>query len=87
MDYGTVQRRRANFGVGIVQVNREAGVLDQKYGVGLWCQNRPEWQITGMKVTYPSIGQVPLLIPMRLGLHVTSTLHRLLIRQPRPFSN
>ncbi len=47
MTYGEVQKRRANFGAGIVQVNKKAGVLDQKYGVGLWCQNRPEWQITG----------------------------------------
>ena len=47
MDYGTVQRRRANFGVGIVAINAEAGLQDQKYGVGLWCQNRPEWQLTG----------------------------------------
>lgn len=47
MDFATVQKRRANFGVGIKHVVKEAGVLDQKYGVGLWCQNRPEWQITG----------------------------------------
>lgn len=47
MTYGEVQKRRANFGAGIVQVNKKAGVLDQIYGVGLWCQNRPEWQITG----------------------------------------
>ena len=55
MDYGTVQKRRANFGVGIVDVNRKAGVVEQKYGVGLWCQNRPEWQLTGMEDT--RIGQ------------------------------
>ena len=47
MDYATVQKRRANLGVGIKHVVKEAGVLDQKYGVGLWCLNRPEWQITG----------------------------------------
>ena len=47
LTYGEVQRRRANLGAGIVQVNKDAGVLDQKYGIGLWCQNRPEWQITG----------------------------------------
>lgn len=46
-DYATIHRRRANFGVGLVEVNRQAGVTDTKYGVGLWCQNRPEWQITG----------------------------------------
>ena len=49
LTYGDVQKRRANFGAGIVQVCKEAGVLDQKHGVGLWCQNRPEWQITGQK--------------------------------------
>ena len=47
MTYGEVQKRRANFGAGIVAVNKAAGVVEQKYGVGLWCQNRPEWQITG----------------------------------------
>ncbi|KAL8867673.1 MAG: hypothetical protein Q9174_005508 [Haloplaca sp. 1 TL-2023] len=47
MDYATLQRRRANFGVGIVEVNKQAGNLDQKYGIGIWCQNRPEWQLTG----------------------------------------
>ena len=48
IDYGTVQQRRANLGVGLVQVNKEAGVTESKYGIGLWCPNRPEWQITGM---------------------------------------
>lgn len=47
MDYATVQKRRGNFGVGLKHVVRDAGGPDQKYGVGLWCQNRPEWQITG----------------------------------------
>lgn len=47
IDFATVQRRRANLGVGIVEINKQAGVTEQKYGVGLWCQNRPEWQLTG----------------------------------------
>ncbi|KAL9031644.1 MAG: hypothetical protein Q9196_000358 [Gyalolechia fulgens] len=47
MDYATVQLRRANFGVGIVQINKQAGVTESRYGVGLWCLNRPEWQLTG----------------------------------------
>ncbi len=47
MSYGTVQKRRANLGAGIVEVNKRSGVSDEKYGVGLWCQNRPEWQLTG----------------------------------------
>ena len=50
MDYGTVAERRANFGVGIVDVVREAGVTTPKFPVGLWCANSPEWQITGRVV-------------------------------------
>lgn len=48
MNYQTVQRRRAEFGVGLVELHKQIGVLDAAHGVGLWCQNRPEWQITGM---------------------------------------
>ena len=57
MDYATVQKRRAHLGVGIVQVNERAGVGGEKYGVGLWCQNRPEWQLTG-RATIASDGDV-----------------------------
>lgn len=46
-NYETVQRRRAHFGAGLVQLHREIGVTGRQYGVGLWCLNRPEWQITG----------------------------------------
>ncbi|KAF1918210.1 hypothetical protein BDU57DRAFT_514861 [Ampelomyces quisqualis] len=47
-DYATVASRRKNFGVGLVHLHKQAGVTAQKYGVGLWCQNRPEWQITDL---------------------------------------
>lgn len=47
MDYQTVQRRRADFGAGLVELHKSVGVTEEKYGVGLWCQNRPEWQLTG----------------------------------------
>lgn len=57
IDYATLQRRRANLGVGIVEVNKRAGVLEQKYGVGIWCQNRPEWQITGISKIRRSSGR------------------------------
>lgn len=60
MDYATVQKRRANFGVGLVQVNQEAGVQEQKFGVGLWCQNRPEWQITDLACMSQSLYTVSL---------------------------
>ena len=46
-DYETVQTRRKNFGAGLVHLHRQAGITAEKYGIGLWCQNRPEWQITG----------------------------------------
>lgn len=49
MSYSTVQTRRANFGAGIVKAHEQAGIMTEKYGVGLWAQNRPEWQITGSK--------------------------------------
>lgn len=47
-DYATVQTRRKNFGAGLVKLFEEAGVSPVRgVGIGLWCQNRPEWQITG----------------------------------------
>ncbi len=48
MTYAEVAKRRRNLGVGIVELHKKLGVTEDKYGVGLWCQNRPEWQITGM---------------------------------------
>ncbi|KAF2427138.1 long-chain-fatty-acid-CoA ligase 1 [Tothia fuscella] len=47
-NYGEIRERRKNFGSGLVQLHEKYGVTDQKYGVGLWCQNRPEWQITDL---------------------------------------
>ena len=46
-DYQTVQRRRANLGIGLVELHNQLGITGIQYGVGLWCQNRPEWQIVG----------------------------------------
>lgn len=45
--YGETAERRKNFGAGVVELHKEAGVTEEKYGVGLWCQNRAEWQIAG----------------------------------------
>lgn len=47
-DYATIAQRRKNFGAGLVQLHEQAGITARKYGVGLWCQNRPEWQITDL---------------------------------------
>jgi long-chain acyl-CoA synthetase len=49
LTYGEVQQKRMNFGSGLVQLHEKYGVTGRQYGVGLWCQNRPEWQITGTK--------------------------------------
>ncbi|WEW56339.1 medium-chain fatty acid-CoA ligase faa2 [Emydomyces testavorans] len=51
MDYGTVQKRRAALGVGLVELHRRLGIQERNFGVGLWCQNRPEWQLTGPEAT------------------------------------
>lgn len=48
MTYGEVATRRRNFGVGVSELHKRAGVTEEKYGVGLWCQNRPEWQIADL---------------------------------------
>ena len=68
MDYATVQRRRANLGVGIIEINKQAGVLEQKYGIGIWCQNRPEWQLIGTQRPNPFQSNAE---PFRSCLHVT----------------
>lgn len=47
-DYETVAKRRKNFGAGLVHLHKQAGVTATKYGIGLWCQNRPEWQLTDL---------------------------------------
>jgi long-chain acyl-CoA synthetase len=46
--YAQTAARRKNFGAGLVELHKKAGVKEtRQYGVGLWCQNRPEWQISG----------------------------------------
>ncbi|KAF2097134.1 acetyl-CoA synthetase-like protein [Rhizodiscina lignyota] len=47
-DYQTIQRRRTNLGAGLVDIHKGLGVVDEKYAVGIWSQNRPEWQITDL---------------------------------------
>jgi long-chain acyl-CoA synthetase len=51
--YSQVQKRRANLGVGLVALHEQLGMTGRQYGVGLWCQNRPEWQI----VDYACVSQ------------------------------
>ncbi|KAK4542702.1 hypothetical protein LTR36_006274 [Oleoguttula mirabilis] len=58
--YGQVQRRRANFGVGLVALHEQVGVSGTQYGVGLWCQNRPEWQIVDLGCVSQSLFSVSI---------------------------
>ncbi|KAK0122307.1 hypothetical protein ONS95_010552 [Cadophora gregata] len=46
--YSELAERRKNFGAGVVELHKKAGVTEEKYGVGLWCQNRPEWQVSDL---------------------------------------
>lgn len=49
MDYATVEQRRINFGAGILNVLQKHGETRvEKFGLGVWSQNRPEWQITDL---------------------------------------
>lgn len=60
IDYSTVQKRRANLGVGIVELHRQEGLQGRNFGVGLWCSNRPEWQITDLACMSQSLFTVSL---------------------------
>ncbi|GAB7354410.1 hypothetical protein MBLNU459_g4903t1 [Dothideomycetes sp. NU459] len=58
--YGQVQKRRRDFGIGIVSLHQQLGITGKQYGVGLWCQNRPEWQITDLGCMSQSLYTVSL---------------------------
>ena len=60
LDYETVQKRRADYGVGLVELHAREGITGTQYGVGLWCQNRPEWQLTDLACMSQSLFSVSL---------------------------
>ncbi|KAH8820477.1 hypothetical protein F5884DRAFT_50589 [Xylogone sp. PMI_703] len=60
MTYSEVAERRKNFGAGLVVLHKKAGVTGSKYGVGLWCQNRAEWQISDLGAMSQSLYTVSL---------------------------
>ena len=53
LTYNQVAERRKNLGAGIVELHKRVGVTADKYGVGVWSQNRAEWQITGKLLPPP----------------------------------
>jgi long-chain acyl-CoA synthetase len=60
LTYAQVAERRKNLGAGIVEIHKAAGIETDKYGVGLWSQNRPEWQITDLALLSQSLWGVSL---------------------------
>ncbi|BCR98986.1 putative AMP-binding enzyme [Aspergillus luchuensis] len=61
LDYQTVQKRRAAFGAGLVELHHKHECSRPgQYGIGLWCQNRPEWQITDLACMSQSLYSVSI---------------------------
>ncbi|OJJ44858.1 hypothetical protein ASPZODRAFT_134258 [Penicilliopsis zonata CBS 506.65] len=61
INYETVEKRRLAFGAGLVELHLKHGCHRQgQYGVGLWCQNRPEWQITDLACVSQSLFSVSI---------------------------
>lgn len=60
LDYETVRKRRSDLGAGLVELHAREGIHGTNYGVGLWCQNRPEWQLTDLACMAQSLFSVSL---------------------------
>ncbi|KAJ5319378.1 hypothetical protein MYU51_017513 [Penicillium brevicompactum] len=61
LTYETVQKRRAAFGAGLVELHQKHNChRPGQYGVGLWAQNRPEWQITDLACISQSLYSVSI---------------------------
>jgi long-chain acyl-CoA synthetase len=60
LDYETVRKRRSDLGAGLIELHSREGITGANYGVGLWCQNRPEWQLTDLACMSQSLYSVSL---------------------------
>ncbi|CAJ2511525.1 Uu.00g071500.m01.CDS01 [Anthostomella pinea] len=58
--YAEVAARSKNFGSGLYELHRRIGVPPGNHGVGLWSQNRPEWQIADIGCISQSMFSVSL---------------------------
>lgn len=58
--YAEVAARRTNFGIGLVSLHQNLSITGSQYGVGLWCQNRPEWQIVDLGCMSQSLFSVSI---------------------------
>ena len=80
MTYAETALRRKNFGAGIVELHKKAGVTEEQYGVGLWCQNRPEWQISGELGAHEH--RIDPTNHCRSGMHVSIFVYCFDLRHP-----
>ncbi|KAH8883347.1 long-chain fatty-acid-CoA ligase [Thozetella sp. PMI_491] len=60
LDFKTVQKRKDNVGKGLVEIHERHGRAGKQFGVGLWCENRPEWTITDLACMSQSLFTVSL---------------------------
>ena len=60
IDYETVQQRKNALGAGLIELHTREGISGANYGIGLWCQNRPEWQIVDLAAMSQSLYTVSL---------------------------
>ncbi|CAK7223625.1 medium-chain fatty acid-CoA ligase faa2 [Sporothrix curviconia] len=60
MTYAEAAVRRKNLGAGLVEIHKQNGVHTDKHAIGLWCQNRPEWQLTDLAAMSQSLYNVSL---------------------------
>ncbi|QPG97472.1 hypothetical protein C2857_006376 [Epichloe festucae Fl1] len=60
MTYGEVAERMNNFGAGLVEIHKRIGYPHEKHGVGVWSQNRPEWQIADLGASSQALYSVSL---------------------------
>ena len=47
LTFTEVSAKSKDVGAGLIEVHNQAGITDDKFGIGLWSQNRAEWQISG----------------------------------------
>ncbi|KAI0910968.1 AMP-binding enzyme [Ustulina deusta] len=58
--YAEVAARAKNFGSGVFELHRRIGIPPGNHGVGLWSQNRAEWQIADLGFVTQSLFSVSL---------------------------
>ncbi|KAI3555101.1 AMP-binding enzyme [Colletotrichum abscissum] len=60
LSFKTVQQRRNNIGKGLVEIHERVGKGGTQFGIGLWCENRPEWPIVDLACMSQSLFSVSL---------------------------